>query len=201
MKRRRVLVLLVAVMSLLLTAALPATATPAQKTDGFEAFSNGSAHVHGTPTLLRNSSGVSLNLKVTGLEPGFVYSVWWIVTEPEGNCDPSDDEFFVVNATGGVVGASGKATFGAHLPTGPIGPMNGTDILANFGPGGPNTAVFDNAYDAIVLNVVVPHGHKFDLNPPKVPTNMFTILGAFPPEDDALGVFNPSDLFNECESP
>ena len=33
----------------------------------------------GTPTLVRNDSGVSMTLELTGVVPGHVYSAWWFV--------------------------------------------------------------------------------------------------------------------------
>ncbi len=101
----------------------------------------------GTSTLHRNSSGITINYKATGLIPGHAYTVWWVVwNNPEyclvpGECTDADFvsnpdfnliEVELLYATGHVVGNSGKGNFGAHLneneASGSINPLFGLPL-------------------------------------------------------------------------
>lgn len=87
----------------------------------------------GSSTLVRTDSGVSVSLKTTGLEPGEVATLWWIVAnEPQeceagipglSQCGPGDHmagrgDLSVLRAAGRIVGDSGGASYGAHLRVG-----------------------------------------------------------------------------------
>ncbi len=63
----------------------------------------------GTATLVRNNSGVSMTLELTGVVPGHVYSAWWFV----GTNPPE-------NAAGAIAAPVGRATFAGHLSEGGI---------------------------------------------------------------------------------
>ncbi len=83
--------------------------------------------VAGTSTLHRNSSGITVNFKATGLTPGYAYTIWWVIWNNPENCTTpgacTDIDFGiadavqveVMGATGHVVGNSGKGNFSAHL--------------------------------------------------------------------------------------
>ena len=74
---------------------------------------------------------MSLDFDVEGLTPGNVYSVWWVVFDINGTCAQDNDDFYVLNATGGIANESGEATFRAQLSNGPVGPANGEDVLVS----------------------------------------------------------------------
>ena len=61
-------------------------------------------------TLVGNKDHLSVSGRATGLIPGNVYTVWWIVVD--------SSEFVVVNATGGIANSAGEYGFGGALPTG-----------------------------------------------------------------------------------
>ena len=63
----------------------------------------------GTATLVRNDSGVSMRLELTGLLPGHVYSAWWFV-----GANPPE------NAAGAIATHAGIATLAGHLSEGGV---------------------------------------------------------------------------------
>jgi hypothetical protein len=81
---------------------------------------------------MRNDQGATLQVKTSGLTPGHAVTVWWVVFNyPENYSDGvcgGDDAFpppgnkaagaSVSFATGHVIGKSGRANFGAHIPVG-----------------------------------------------------------------------------------
>ncbi len=94
--------------------------------------------VYGSATLHRNKNGITVNVKTSGLTPGYAYTLWIIpfntpdicariydpVTNPESAC--IGDELFladgdVIFGAGHVVGGSGKGNFSGHLNNGDIG--------------------------------------------------------------------------------
>ena len=83
--------------------------------------------VVGEATITRNANGATANVQTTGLTPGNVYSLWWVVfgnpEECTGPCDATD--LLDPNVNGGatqvgahVVGGSGQAGYGARLNLG-----------------------------------------------------------------------------------
>ena len=83
--------------------------------------------VVGDATINRNANGATANVHTTGLTPGNIYSLWWVVfgnpEECTGPCDATD--LFDPDVNGGatgvgatVVGGSGKAGYGARLNLG-----------------------------------------------------------------------------------
>ena len=83
--------------------------------------------VTGTSTLHRNSSGITVNYKTTGLTPGYAYTIWWVIWNNPQNCSTpgecGDPDFGnaeavgvdVLYAAGHVVGKSGVGNFSARL--------------------------------------------------------------------------------------
>jgi len=67
--------------------------------------------VVGSSTLTRTASGVSFTLETSGLEPGHAYTIWWMVTNPDGG-------MAVLYAAGHVVGATGTTIFAGYLAVG-----------------------------------------------------------------------------------
>jgi len=78
--------------------------------------------VTGTSTLHRNSSGITVNYKTTGLTPGYAYTIWWVIWNNPLNCSTpgacTDTDFpnaeavgvDVLYAAGHVVGKRGLET-------------------------------------------------------------------------------------------
>ena len=83
--------------------------------------------VPGASTLVRGRNKVEMTFHATGLQPGAVYTAWWVVfNRPErcsdGVCDeddvfidPNTPETSVLWATGLIVGGDGTANFSARL--------------------------------------------------------------------------------------
>jgi hypothetical protein len=85
-------------------------------------------------TLRTTASGARVQFRTLGLHPGHAYTLWFVViNEPQAcadhpaPCRPPDvfapgnpTSAQVVGVAGNVVGASGRATFSAHVPTGDI---------------------------------------------------------------------------------
>lgn len=93
--------------------------------------------VVGSSTLLRNDAGVRMTFKTTGIEPGTVATIWWVVFNNPAACDGGiseglelqcaasdfgnpDVDASVFYAAGHAIGGSGKAHYGAHLPVGKL---------------------------------------------------------------------------------
>jgi hypothetical protein len=67
--------------------------------------------VVGSSTLTRTETGISFTLETSGLDPGHVYTVWWMVTNPDGGVA-------VLYAAGHVVAGSDTTTFAGYLAVG-----------------------------------------------------------------------------------
>jgi hypothetical protein len=109
------------------------TAQAARGLSDVRRFSDGSAVPGAWSALVTDGAGASLTLHTTGLAPGDVVTVWWVIfnapqqcAHGEGpyRCGPGDLPPFggdgsaqpsVLYATGHVIGGTGKADFGAHL--------------------------------------------------------------------------------------
>jgi hypothetical protein len=82
----------------------------------------GSGPIVGSADLVRNNNGITCVIHTSGLVPGDAYSVWWVIPE---------DGMLVFNATGGIAGGDGTASFAGHASTGPIGPVDNSVVLSN----------------------------------------------------------------------
>ena len=171
--RRRLLVLIAAMAVMMFGLIVPASSAPAETLEGTHVDDFGSGAT-GSSHITRTDNGMSLFWNVEGLAPGNVYSVWWIVFDINGTCEQDNDDFYVLNATGGIANPNGEARFRAHLSDGPVGPANGEDVLASF----PFGEDYLTAQDTHVFNVVVDHGPRDDLSEGTVAENMHTIIGA-----------------------
>jgi len=89
--------------------------------------------VVGTSKLTRNDNGVSMSYSASELQPGTIATIWWVVyNNPDactfgtlGKCAGPDLQNPDVRGTafyaaGHVIGGSGKAQYGAHLPSGRV---------------------------------------------------------------------------------
>jgi hypothetical protein len=84
--------------------------------------------VLGTSMLVRTENGISASLRSTGMTPGQAVTMWFVIfnypefcaTSPCGPADiPNPDvKFDGLYAAGHVIGGTGLANFGGHLPVG-----------------------------------------------------------------------------------
>ena len=117
-------------------------------------ISNGT--VVGSAQLVRNSNGITCVIHTSGLVPGNAYSVWWVMP----------DEQLIYNASGGIAGGDGTATFAGHASTGPVGPVDGSVVLSN-GDGS-----FDQPRTDTVMVIIRHHG-------PPIPGSINQQTGSF----------------------
>jgi hypothetical protein len=103
----------------------------------------GALTVVGSADLVRNNNGITCVIHTSGLVPGDAYSVWWVIPE---------DGMLVFNATGGIAGGDGTATFAGHASSGPVGPADGSVVLFN-GDGS-----FDQPRTDTVTVIIRHHG-------------------------------------------
>src|SRR5262249_4267778 len=112
--------------------------------------------VVGAAQLVRNNNGITCVIQTSGLIPGDVYSVWWVIP----------DESLVLNATGGRAGDDGTATFAGHMSTGPIPAADGSVVLSS-GDGS-----FDQPRSDTVTVIIRHHG-------PPIPGSVNQQTGSF----------------------
>jgi hypothetical protein len=123
---------LVVLVALLLTTAMPAAGAPADRSTGpvFTLPPPFPPSVAGSSTVTRTDHGVSITFESSGLTPGHVVTLWLIVAnDPQAceagipglsRCGPGDHlegrgELSVHHGTGRVVGDDGTVAIGAHL--------------------------------------------------------------------------------------
>ena len=94
----------------------------------------------GNAQLIRNNNGITCIIHTSGLVPGDVYSVWWVIPT----------EALIFNAAGSIAAGDGTATFAGHASTGPIGPVDNSVVLSN------GDGVFDSPRTDII-NVIIRH--------------------------------------------
>ena len=102
----------------------------------------GTNTVVGSAHLVRNDNGITCVIDTSGLVPGDVYSVWWVMP----------DEALVFNATGGIAGADGTGHFAGHASTGPVGPVDGSVVLSS------GDGFFDQPRTDTVTVIIRHHG-------------------------------------------
>ena len=102
----------------------------------------GAGTVVGSADLVRNNNGITCVIHTSGLVPGDAYSVWWVMP----------DEALIYNASGGLAGGDGTATFAGHASVGPVGPVDGSVVLSN-GDGS-----FDQPRTDTVTVIIRHHG-------------------------------------------
>lgn len=125
----------------------------------------------GTSSLVRNKNGVSMTYRSSGLEPGTVATIWWVVFNDPDECeggtvagvaltctaadipDPAVDAS-VFYAAGHVIGGPGRANYAARLPVGrlTVDPdPDANQLIAGDG-------ILKDAGDAVVHLVLRTHG-------------------------------------------
>jgi hypothetical protein len=102
----------------------------------------GAGTVVGSAELVRNNNGITCVIHTSGLVPGDAYSVWWVMP----------DESLIYNASGGIAGGDGTATFAGHASSGPVGPVDGSVVLSN------GDGLFDQPRTDTVMVIIRHHG-------------------------------------------
>src|SRR6516162_121735 len=110
----------------------------------------------GNAQLIRNNNGITCIIHTSGLVPGDVYSVWWVIPT----------EALIFNATGAIAASDGTATFAGHAATGPIGPVDGSVVLSN------GDGTFDSPRTDTIMVIVRHHG-------PPIPGSINQQTGSF----------------------
>lgn len=109
----------------------------------------------GSSTVVRNEAGLTMTVDASGVTPGDVVTLWWVI------CEDFCNVFFFTHAAGHVVGADGSANFAAHLGT-------GEERTDPFG----NTVMLSDPLNAWVFPVIRTHG-------PMIPALLEEQLGTF----------------------
>lgn len=140
--------------------------------------------VVGSSTLVRTDSGLSATLKTTGLRPGHVVTLWWVVFNDPNRCEagipgmsrcgPDDAHagrggVSPIHAAGRIVDEDGTADYGAHTRI-------GETSRALAGPG------LVNPRGAEVILVLKSHGPKL---PHLVSDQLRTFAGGCADQSDA----------------
>ncbi|MGH2585712.1 MAG: hypothetical protein ACRDJE_12435 [Dehalococcoidia bacterium] len=141
--------------------------------------------VVGTSTLVRSDQGMSVTLHTTGLTPGDVVTLWWVVFNNPAACEhpfagsacgpddarnaaPDGPRPSLLHAGGRIGEEDGTAAYGAHLGV-------GDTSWALFGPG------LLDARGAHVVLVLKTHGPKI---PELVSEMLYTFAGGCQNQDD-----------------
>jgi hypothetical protein len=115
-----------------------------------------SGAVVGSAQLVRNDNGITCVIHTSGLVPGDAYSVWWVIP----------GESLIMNASGGIAGGDGTATFAGHLSQGPVPAVDGSTVLSS------DDGDFDNPRTDTVVVVIRHHG-------PPIPGEINQQTGSF----------------------
>jgi hypothetical protein len=150
----------------------------------------------GSSTLVRTQEAISASLQTLDLEPGNVYTMWWVIFNNPEKCEhPIPDisscglddvlgqplgetpvQVSVQYAAGNIVGETGTVNFGAYLQEGELPEQPGQLV---FGPG------LIDAKKAAVHLVVRDHGPAI---PGMVEDQLTTFGGGCTAETDPTGV-------------
>ncbi|MGB5821246.1 MAG: hypothetical protein WBG90_17310 [Saonia sp.] len=121
--------------------------------------------VLGKSTLYREENGIFVNYEVSGLEPNYAYTLWWTVWNQPQNCivpgecgladfeNAIEVEVELMNASGGIIGEDGAATFTSYLDENDNSGSINEDIF-----GIPTFNGLQNAIEAQVTVVLRSHG-------------------------------------------
>lgn len=183
--RSRIAVLVLAVLTALAAMAAPVAGASADRTTSPVFTLPPGPDTVGSSTLVRTDNGLSARLETSGLRPGDVVTLWWIVANspeeceaggPLSQCGPMDHlagrgDIAVHHATGNIVGDAGTANFGAHLRVGDL-----SRALFDGEPG------LTDPRDAEVFLVVKTHGQKI----PELTSEMLRTFNGGCQIDEAL---------------
>lgn len=158
---RRIVLVVVALVALAVVA--PVQAAAAAGTDrtnvvqewNFDGTAVEDPPVVGTSRLTRRDHSLSAVAQLGGLQPGGVYTFWWVVIQDDGTFP---DDIFVAYGDGVVVGGNGRAT--ARMSA-----TLGDESITGFAPDGVNEITFGELTDpegAIVRVEIAYHGQAVD---------------------------------------
>lgn len=109
----------------------------------------------GWSRLVRTSAGLDAKVHVAGLQPGGVYTFWWVVVQDDGTFP---DDIFVASGAGTIVGRNGKATVRMHAD-------RGDAAIEGFEPAPGVVLEFDELHDplgALVRVEIAYHGQAVE---------------------------------------
>jgi len=177
-----------------------AGATVHQNSDIFT-FPEGVLVESASASLLRNPSGVRMNIHTNDLEPGDTFTIWWVIFNNPDECENpvgdltecSEPDLFnpdtgpsILYAAGNIVGGNGKSNFSGALQVNDLDgcqpPWDDFDLC---GDG------LEDPYNAEIHLVVRTHGPKI---PGMVNDQINTFAGGCTPESS----FGAGDGPNEC---
>ena len=179
MKGKRVFVRSIVFLLVLLLAGIQAIPVALASEDGDVTVSTVRLHTFGTSdaipgtvsTLVRRAGGVSLSVDTLGLNPGEVYTIWWVIFNnpsacSEGGCVGPDlsnpeTEATVGYATGEIADENGMATFRAVLAVGDNSFALGNDAGFPFELVLPSPGLSD-PFGAEIHAVLRTHGPALD---------------------------------------
>lgn len=130
-------------------------------------FNGVTGEIIGESTLNRNGNGITVNFKANKLDPGYAYTLWWVVWNNPENCfvpgacveadfaNADDVKVELLYAAGSVVGNNGKGNFSAHLKVGDATGSVNVDIF-----GLPSYGGLLDAHKAEIHAVLRSHGPK-----------------------------------------
>jgi len=162
---RRVALMLAALVVLVLPA--PATANDARAPDSmtdrtnvvqewnFDGTAVDDPPTVGTSRLTRGGDRLDAMVRIAGLQPGGVYTFWWVVVQDDGTFP---DDIFVALGDSAVVGRSGRATARMSATV-------GQESITGFAPDGVNEITFaplSDTVDSIVRIEIAYHGQSED---------------------------------------
>jgi hypothetical protein len=174
---RRNVLLPLGMLSVLVTGLLlrpeRAAANPAVTSIGpvqaFDASGKPAGDPVGSSQLVRDDTGLNFQITTARLAPLNIYTVWWMVSRPNGQL------LFMGNAGGGLALPDGSASFAGHLAVGPLPAADGRTVIIS-APG----SVFDDPRGVTVNFVIREHG---PIILDRLVEQLTTINGGSPPNN------------------
>ena len=163
--RRRTSTLVLAVAALGVFTAVPAAAGGSESRSAevaavvqewnIDGTANEDLPAIGVARLTRHAEGLDAVARMGGLEPGGLYTFWWVVVQEDGTFP---DDIFVASGDAEIVGPNGRATvrMAAEL---------GQESITGFMPDGVNEirfAALDDPLGAVVRIEIAYHGQAVD---------------------------------------
>jgi len=142
------------------------TSSPVQ---AFDASGKPAGDAVGSSRLVRDDTGLSFEITTSRLAPLNIYTVWWMVSAPNGQL------LFMGNAGAGLALPNGSASFAGHLSVGILPAADGKTVIVT----SPGTA-FDNPRGVTVTFVIREHG---PIILDRLVEQLTTINGGSPPNN------------------
>jgi hypothetical protein len=148
-------------------AAADPAVTSISPVQAFDASGRPAGDPVGSSRLVRDDTGLSFEITTSRLAPLNIYTVWWMVTRPNGQL------LFMGNGGGGLALPNGSASFAGHLPVGPLPAADGKTVIV----AAPGT-VLDDPRRVTVTFVIREHG---PIVLDRLAEQLTTINGGSPP--------------------